>query len=302
MTTHSHGKLLITGEYLILEGATGLAVPLKWGQTMKITEGQGAELHWISKDHLGNKWFECKLNLIDFHVEKTTDTDKSRFLQTLITSAARLNSDFLSKWKRYRVMTELEFDPEWGLGSSSTLIANLANWAELSPFELYFDTQEGSGYDVAASISDAPLLYQMADEELSFETFDWDKGVMESMLVFYQGRKQNSRTEVAAWKDQKRWKSADVITMTKISESLADCTQAGEAVRILREHQGMMEKIMDRKAFDERYGDFEGVIKPLGAWGGDFALAIHEDAEYTRAYLEKQGLETIFNLSDIVVE
>ncbi len=302
MTTHSHGKLLITGEYLILEGATGLAVPLKWGQSMKITEGQGAELHWLSKDHLGNKWFECKFNLIDFQVEKTTDADKSKFLQELIISAARLNSDFLSKWKRYKVTTELEFDPDWGLGSSSTLISNLANWAELSPFELYFDTQEGSGYDVAASISDGPLLYQKTEEELSFETFDWNPDLMENILVFYQGRKQNSQTEVSLWKDNKRWKSSDVKNMTDLSESLADCNQVGEAVRILREHQGLMEKILDRKAFDDRYSDFEGVIKPLGAWGGDFALAIHEDAEYTRAYLEKQGLETIFRLSDIVVE
>src|SRR5690606_1062656 len=149
LNTYAHGKLLITGEYLILEGATGLAVSLKWGQSMKVNESQGAELHWISKDHQGNKWFECKLNLIDFKVEKTTDEAKSRMLQSLIASAARLNSDFLSKWKRYRVTTALEFDPEWGLGSSSTLIANLAEWAELSPFELYFDTQEGSGYDVA---------------------------------------------------------------------------------------------------------------------------------------------------------
>lgn len=301
MKTYSHGKLLITGEYLILEGAVGLAVPLKWGQSLRITENQGAEVHWVSKDDKGKKWFECKLNLIDFSIEKATDPEKARFIQSLIKSAAQLNSDFLSKWKKYKVTCELEFDPEWGLGSSSTLIANLAEWAELSPFELYFDTQQGSGYDVAAAIADAPFLYQKNESELSFETFDWDAKWVEGIFVFYQGQKQSSAEEVSSWKNNKNWGKADISLASTISESLADCTDLEQAIQLFREHQKMMEKILDRKASEGRYADFEGVIKPLGAWGGDFGLALSEDPEYTIKYLHDQGLEHVFRLTDILL-
>ncbi|HLT94762.1 MAG TPA: GYDIA family GHMP kinase [Membranihabitans sp.] len=301
MKTYSHGKLLISGEYLILEGAVGLAVPLKWGQSLRVVENQGAEVHWISKDTHGQNWFECKLNLIDFSIEKASDGHRANFVQSLIKSAARLNSDFLSKWKNYKVTTELEFDPAWGLGSSSTLIANVATWAELSPFELYFDTQAGSGYDVAASISDAPLLYQKNDTELSFETFDWDINLCKNILVFYQGSKQNSATEVASWKENSRWEKSDVSQMSSLSEELAECKQIDQAVAILREHQKMMEKILNKKAFDGRFADFEGVLKPLGAWGGDFGLALSSEVDYTTRYLQEKGFEHIFLLSDIML-
>src|SRR5690606_11171271 len=232
-----------------------------------MSEGQGAEVHWVSMDHQGKKWFECKLNLIDFSVEKTSDEGKSRFIQNLIQSAARLNSDFLSKWKKYKVTSALEFDPDWGLGSSSTLIANLAEWAELSPFELYFDTQKGSGYDVAAAVSDAPLLYQKHEDELSFETFDWDQKLIEKIVVFYQGNKQSSAAEVSDWKKNKRWNRGDVSHMHTISESLADCSDVEQAMKLFGEHVKMTEKILDQRAFEGRYADFEGVMKPLGAWG-----------------------------------
>lgn len=300
--THSHGKLLLTGEYLILEGAVGLAVPLQKGQSMKVIEGQGAEVHWVAKDHQGGKWFECKMNLIDFSIEKTNNEEKAAYLQSLIKSAAQLNSDFLSQWKKYKVTCELEFDPAWGLGSSSSLITNLAHWAELSPFELYFDTQQGSGYDVAAAMSDEPLLYQKIDDELSFETFEWNRELMDSMLVFYQGHKQSSLEEVRTWKSNRKWKQSDVDQASTISESLAECEQVDEAVKLLRQQLKLMENILDRTAFDGRFSDFQGVVKPLGAWGGDFGLALHPDVDYARQYLRKKNIDTIFSLGEIAVK
>lgn len=279
----------------------GLAVPLRWGQTLKVSENQGAEVHWISKDAKGQKWFECKLNLIDFSIDKTTDEQKAQFIRTLIKSAAQLNSDFLSKWKKYRITSELEFDPEWGLGSSSTLIANLAEWAELSPFELYFDTQEGSGYDVAAAVSDSPFLYQKSETELTFETFDWDQKLMENIFVFYLGNKQSTAAEVNEWKKNKRWNKGDINHMNTLSESLAECEDVDQAMELFREHLKMMEKILDQRAFEGRYADFEGVMKPMGAWGGDFGLALSPDPEYTMKYLNKQGLAHVFRLSEIVL-
>ncbi len=285
-----------------MEGATGLAVPVIWGQGMKVTESQGAGINWTTKDHKGDKWFECKLNLIDLAIEKTNDEEKAQFIQSLIKSAAQLNSDFLSKWKKHKVTCDLEFDPSWGLGTSSTLIANLAVWAELSPFELFFDTQEGSGYDVAAAMAEEPLLYQKNDDELSFETFEWNKDLMDAIYVFYQGQKQSSLEEVRAWKSNRTWKKKDVKQVSDISESLADCENEADAIMLLGDQVKLMERILDRTAYDGRFSDFEGVIKPLGAWGGDFGLALHQEEEYTQKYLAEKGIETVFRLGDIVVK
>ena len=45
---YSNGKLLISGEYLILEGAQALAMPVKHGQCLKIEESSSSKIIWQS--------------------------------------------------------------------------------------------------------------------------------------------------------------------------------------------------------------------------------------------------------------
>lgn len=269
---------------------------------MKVTEGSGAELHWITKDHNKEKWFECKLNLIDFSIEKTTDKEKAKFIQTLIKSAAELNSDFLSQWKKYRVAAQLEFDPDWGWGSSSTLIANIAHWAELSPFELYFETQTGSGYDIAAALSSGPFLYQKNENELSFETFDADPALWENTYVFYQGQKSDSADAVSKWRKGNKWKSKDIEQITQISETIAEGCNIGEAIEAFRDHENLLSTLLGQPPLQKYFPGFDkGIIKSLGAWGGDFALALHPDPEFTPQYLKEKKIDTFFRLKDIIL-
>lgn len=300
--TRSNGKLLLTGEYFVLEGAVALSIPLKWGQSMKVTESSGSDLRWKTLDQNGEKWFECTLNLIDFSIEKTTDDKKAVFIQQLIKSASQLNSDFLSKWKKYKVECKLEFNPEWGLGSSSTLIANLATWAELSPFELFFDTQNGSGFDVASAIADSPILYSKGEEELTFEEVDLNKELLEKSYVFYQGKKANSRAEVQKWKKSARKiKAKDIKEISSISEQLAECSSIKSYIELIDQHEKLVQSFLEIDSITQKYADFNGGMKSLGAWGGDFGLAVHEDPEYTKAFLEKHNFDAVFSLKDIVL-
>jgi mevalonate kinase len=50
-TFYSNGKLLITGEYLVLDGAKAFALPTKFGQSLIIEEGSNKAIQWISYDH-----------------------------------------------------------------------------------------------------------------------------------------------------------------------------------------------------------------------------------------------------------
>lgn len=269
---------------------------------MKVTEGSGAELHWITKDQNKEKWFECKLSLIDFSIEKTTDEEKAIFIQTLIKSAAELNSDFLSQWKKYRVTAQLEFDPDWGWGTSSTLITNIAHWAELSPFELFFETQTGSGYDIAAAMSSGPIMYQKNDNELSFEGFDADLELLDRIYVFYQGQKSNSAKAVSSWKKQKKWKAKDIEHISEMAEKIGSGCSISEAVEVFREHENLLSKLLNQSPLQENHPGYEeGVIKSLGAWGGDFAMALHHDPDFTEKYLKEKNIDPFFRLSDIIL-
>ena len=54
---YSHGKLLISGEYAVLDGALALAVPTRFGQHMSVRENNSGILSWTSLDENGNAWF-----------------------------------------------------------------------------------------------------------------------------------------------------------------------------------------------------------------------------------------------------
>ena len=51
------------------------------------------------------------------------------------------------------------------------------------------------------------------------------------------------------------------------------------------------------------FSDFNGSIKSLGAWGGDFILAASGASEkYVQEYFNRKNLFTIFNYSEFVIE
>ena len=60
---YSNGKLLITGEYLVLDGAQSLAVPTLYGQSLSVKETQDRLLTWKSLDEKGRPWFENSYDL-----------------------------------------------------------------------------------------------------------------------------------------------------------------------------------------------------------------------------------------------
>ena len=64
-TFYSNGKLLITGEYLVLNGAKALALPTKFGQSLQVGSIQDKIIIWTSYDADKNIWFETELAFND---------------------------------------------------------------------------------------------------------------------------------------------------------------------------------------------------------------------------------------------
>ena len=60
----SHGKLLLFGEYAVIDGAKSLAIPCKKGQSLEIKPHRGSDLIWECYDHNDELWFEAQIYLI----------------------------------------------------------------------------------------------------------------------------------------------------------------------------------------------------------------------------------------------
>ena len=57
-TFYSNGKLLLTGEYVVLDGALALALPTKFGQNLIVEPISSEQILWKSFDQDGSTWFE----------------------------------------------------------------------------------------------------------------------------------------------------------------------------------------------------------------------------------------------------
>ncbi len=199
---YSNGKLLLTGEYAILDGAIGLGLPTKYGQHLGISENNSGILHWKSLDHNSNSWFEARFNLSPFAVIETTSPEISDRLIQILSEVQLLKPTFLKR-KGYDVEAKLTFPKNWGLGSSSTLVNNIANWGGVDPYALLKTTFNGSGYDIACARHNLPLLYSHNKSLPTVKEVRFKPAFANQLYFIYLNEKQNSRDAIKHYSDLK---------------------------------------------------------------------------------------------------
>ena len=62
-TFYSHGKLLISAEYAVLDGALALALPTKFGQSLTVESTPEDTILWKSISNKGAVWFEAEFTI-----------------------------------------------------------------------------------------------------------------------------------------------------------------------------------------------------------------------------------------------
>jgi mevalonate kinase len=291
----ANGKLLLTAEYTVLRGALALALPTRQGQTLQISPSGDTLMHWQSKAQDGSIWFEATF-ASDFSVLKTSDHSVAKRLVAILKMAAELNTGFNPFGSA--AVTQLEFNRAWGLGSSSTLVALIAQWAQVDALQLFFKTQTGSGYDVAAAQSDAPLLYRLVEDGLAEVSATKFRPPFARDLAFvYLGQKQQSDKEVARFADCET-STEQLEAISAITQKIIACQTLAEFEKLLREHEHITGEIISQQPVQQRlFADYPGVVKSLGAWGGDFVLATQLD--HAKVYFPQAGYATVLGWDDL---
>ena len=290
---------MVCGEYAVLNGASAFALPTKAGQSLQVELGEKSEspiLSWKAINKSGELWFTAKISLPYLIVLEYTDQDIAIQLLRFLINAKALNPNFLSEGQHVSVSTNLEFDNDEGLGSSSTLTNNLAQWAQINPFSLHFNAFKGSGFDVAVAQEGKPLLYTMNGSEPIIETLDWNKSFRDQLFLVHLNKKQNSRKQIAKY--QRNMTPGQVSQISRISKLISINDDYFEFCLLLELAENEMSQILGLPCIkQELFPDFKGTIKSLGAWGGDYVLATGEDTE---AYFKSKGYHRIFPFNDLI--
>lgn len=305
---HSHGKLLLTAEYLVIDGAKALALPCQYGQSLSVEVLEDPEILWESYTDEGKLWFEAILSVegnkvknIPYQTAYQNEKVAERLVQ-LFEALLKLKPD-LFKEKGFSFKSRLEFPHIWGLGSSSTLMNNLADWAGVNPFELSDMTFGGSGYDIACARNSTPILYQRRkNNEPLVEPVKFDPPFKEFLFFVHLGRKQDSREGIERYKKINSGDKSDWIEhVSRLTDEILKAEDIFTFEKLIDEHERLISNVIEVHAVQNTlFIDYPRMVKSLGAWGGDFILATGGTDE--RKYFEDKGYTTIVRYDDMILK
>ncbi len=310
-TFYSNGKLLITGEYVVLDGTNALAFPTKFGQSLTVEPINDPSINWSSIDSNGNIWLDFTFSVIEILNDKNenkfslkTDNriykkEESRLI-SILKEAYQLNPKFLDNQLGFKVITKLDFPINWGLGSSSTLINNIASWAEIDAFTLLKNTFEGSAYDIAAAQNNKPILYSYINNKpiIGEINLNWD--FTDRLFFVHLNKKQNSRDAIKNYNLQKGGTLGLKRKISRLTIQFTICKSISQFESLIIEHELIISEIIKQKPIKELlFKDYPGSIKSLGAWGGDFILATGDKSNWE--YFKSKGYNTILSYSEMIL-
>lgn len=278
----------------MLKGAEAFALPCKYGQSLEIFRSEHPlEITWESTDLNGDTWFDAIFSLPDLGLIKTSDREIANSLQNILVRARELEPSFLPE--AVKVKTKLDFPREWGLGSSSTLICNIAKWAEVNAFDLSENSFKGSGYDIAVGMTGSEVLYTYPP---AWESLVWSPNFTSDLYFVHLNSKQNSREGIAYFED-KRFSTDQLEEISKITRAMINCRSLEDFSKLMQRHEDILSTILQIPPIKTRvFSDYPYAIKSLGAWGGDFILAIGD--EHTKSYFKKKGYNTVLPYSEMI--
>ena len=297
---YSNGKLLLAGEYAVLDGAHAWAIPTKFGQSLQVSENNSSLLSWKSYDEKGSIWFEGLYKIEPLSEVSNSDAEMASTLLNILLEAQKLNPTFLVESNGYEVETKLDFPKNWGLGTSSTLINNVANWANINPYTLLKATFDGSGYDIACAQHDLPISFHINEGAPVVVEVKKEIPFADALYFIHLNQKKNSREAISDYGNLNIDRDAFVSKISAISKRMIGSQTLQDFEWLISSHENEISETLGLKIVKSSlFSDYWGAIKSLGAWGGDFILATGN--EETPDYFQKKGYPTVIPFNDMIL-
>lgn len=295
----SPGKLLLTSEYTVLDGALALAVPTKWGQEFFFEEFSDNKMmiRWEAY-HQNKLWLTAEINYKTWEIQSTNNAVAADFILKVLQNFQALAAEKFSGKDSYYLKTNLQFPSNYGLGSSSTLMNNLAVWANIDAYRLNEMSLGGSGYDVAVAKENSAILYQLSDNNRKVEKVDFKPPFKNELIFIHLNQKQDSREGINMYRS--KTKSPQLIQeFTDLTNEVIKCDHLEEFSKIMESHEEKLSNLLLIKTVKEKY--FSGCpvfVKSLGAWGGDFIMS--RKFSGFEDYFSERGFTSVFEWNELI--
>lgn len=295
----SPGKLLLTSEYFVLDGALALAVPTNPGQEFFYEEksDQKSIVNWQAL-HQNQPWLNVTIDYSTWEILNTNLPEAADFICNVLRNVQKLSSTKFQGDESYNLKTNLQFPANYGLGSSSTLMNNLAEWSDIDAFKLNDWSLGGSGYDIAIAQQKSPILFQVDNQKRVFSTVDFNPIFKDELIFIHLNQKQDSREGIQLYRSKE--KSQDLIQFfTELTQEVVATNSLSDFSKLMQIHEEKISQFLGISTVKNNFfSDCPVFVKSLGAWGGDFVMS--RKFEGYHEYFSHKGFSTIFDYSDLI--
>lgn len=294
----SPGKLMLTSEYVAVDGALVLAIPTKLGQEFFFTEEKDEKslIYWDAY-HQDQLWLKTIINYQNWEILETNNQKASEFILKVLKNVQDLSKTKFRSNISYLLKTILQFPPDFGLGSSSTLMSNLGEWAGIDPFILNEISLGGSGYDVAVAKEKSAVLYTRFPERV-YKKVNFDPTFKDELIFIHLNQKQDTREGISHYKSKTT--STELINeYSELTKMIVNSENLEEFSQLMTIHEQKLSNFLGVPTVKEKYfQNCPSFVKSLGAWGGDFVLT-SKFGDY-EAYFKNLGFDKIFSWQDLI--
>ena len=112
------------------------------------------------------------------------------------------------------------------------------------------------------------------------------------------GKKQNTYNEILNF-NKLIVKEKSISKVSRITEKILNCHSFEDFKSLIKEHERILSQLLKRETVKDLYfNDYPGEIKSLGAWGGDFVLAIGD--QNSKTYFNNLGYNIVLTFDEMI--
>lgn len=245
-------------------------------------------------------WYNDEIEIKDIIANKNQSADKVRnTLITILHEAHLMNLNILSSGG-FIAETELTFPRNWGLGTSSTLINNIAQWFDIDAFELLQKSFGGSGYDIACAQNNVPVTYQMQNGKPIVEQVIFNPVFKEHIYFVYLNQKRDSKEAIANFRKKQKDLTNEIAEVSQMTDELLQIQDLETFITFFKRYEQNLSAVLETPTIQQQlFPDFNGLVKSLGGWGGDFVMVASQ--ENPIEYFKNKGFDTVLSYEEMIL-
>lgn len=278
-----------------------MGVPTSFGQSMTVKACAQKHIVWKSYTSDNQLWLNEFLrwnNLLQF-------SSDSQHPETLVLLKAfnwiAAQHPQLFSENGYEFSSKLHFPNNWGLGSSSTFVNNLAMWSHTDAYKLQELLFGGSGYDIACAKNNSPILFQRSYPSPIVEEIVFQPPFLDELFFVHLNQKKNSREAIQHYRAQTALYIEDaILRINDITQQIIHSKEISTFEKLIKSHEKIIATLLQTPPIQQStFTDYPRQIKSLGGWGGDFILATGGQAEKT--YFKEKGFTTLLSYQEMLL-